>query len=133
MSQPITTRSIDQRHRARWLAWSAVLPALLAVTGCVKTLTPQELEAEREAAFGQSYDSWWYCGSRSGFDYFFRKRPLSSGDYQMLEADSPVTNRFPYTNDRSRWVLQPWSVPYKTDPIKVPIERSPTPATPKDP
>ena len=46
----------------------------------------------------------YYCGSADGFDYFVVRQPLGSEDrYRVSESGSKVTDRFPYTKDRSKW------------------------------
>src|SRR4051794_33984644 len=45
-----------------------------------------------------------YCGSRDGFDYFVVRPPGSREQkYRVLESDSPIRDRFAFTQERSRW------------------------------
>src|SRR2546423_1623505 len=45
-----------------------------------------------------------YCGSKDGFDYFVVLPPMSREHrYRVPSSDSPVTHRFGFTKDRSKW------------------------------
>jgi len=45
-----------------------------------------------------------YCGSKDGFDYFVVLPPFSREQKcRVLETDSPVNDRFAFSQDRTRW------------------------------
>ena len=85
------------------------LSLLLVGSGCTSTLTRDGL-ARRVARYDLT--SWpdftYYCGSKSGYDYFFIKE---SGPgtvprhrfYRVPESEGGVSNRFAYATDRRHW------------------------------
>ncbi|MGZ4973141.1 MAG: hypothetical protein ACXWDN_10305 [Limisphaerales bacterium] len=46
----------------------------------------------------------YYCGSEDGYDYFVVRQPLGTENrYRVSVSESKLTDRFPYTKDRSKW------------------------------
>jgi len=88
---------------------------LMAVGGCDTTLTlnPAELQTERDIGMMLlTLDTWDYCGSKNGYDYLFNNRVAYSNRryFRVALEHNVVTNRFPYTADRLRWVRLPWGI-----------------------
>ncbi len=89
-----------------------VVLAALAAGGCVATLTPEQLTAERNAGWVMTVDTWEYCGSKDGFDYLinYRLGLITTYRYRIAQEHGVISQRFAYTTDESQWVRLPWGV-----------------------
>jgi hypothetical protein len=83
---------------------------LLACSGCIfprptKTATyAQVLNAAKPNFQNTLITVAYYRGSKEGFDYFVVCPPLSREyRYRVLEKDSRLASRFPFTKDRKKW------------------------------
>jgi hypothetical protein len=83
---------------------------LLLAAGCSSnTVTYGKLQQKAfEKKNGRTPDVLYYCGTKDNYDYFYVEYQASSTahegqEYRVNVEDSPVPNRFDYTQDRTRW------------------------------
>ena len=81
----------------------------LFLVACTPTITRKEYDQKCKAAVkfqntltGQVY----YQGSKDGFDYFlFEPFGVVSHHARAKEGDVALKERFPYSGDRSKWIV----------------------------
>ena len=85
------------------------LTLALCLGGCTSTLTRDALQRRATRHSLTLYpDATFYCGSQQGFDCFYLEpeAPTTfrrSHRYRVPERENTVSDRFPFTKDRSRW------------------------------
>jgi hypothetical protein len=88
----------------------ALLSLTLLLLACKSTITlsgPQLLELttivkEPKVAI------WYFTGSSDRYDYFYRYDLQISQAYRVPTGEITLTQRFPLTSDRKKWVVMPW-------------------------
>src|SRR5436309_2230533 len=85
---------------------------VIASWGCSSTVTHETLMRRAKRMDLTSWpDTTYYCGTRNGYDYFYiwHSMPTTSDGrgrtYRVPENESPLTNRFTYTEQRFQWRL----------------------------
>ena len=83
---------------------------LLLATGCAtNTISYGTLQQKAfEKRNGHTPDVLYYCGTKENYDYFYVEYQASSPtregrEYRVNVEESPVPNRFAYTQDRTQW------------------------------
>jgi hypothetical protein len=83
---------------------------LVLVVGCTtNTVTYSKLQQKAFAKKnGHTPDVLYYCGTKDNYDYFYVEYQASSTaregqEYRVNVEESPVPNRFAYTQDRTQW------------------------------
>jgi hypothetical protein len=94
----------------RPLTITLALLLFLLITGCgsPKAITYETLQQKAYAHHGDSFpDITYYCGTKEGYDYFYIEYGTSSINagrlYRVETSNTPLTTRFPYTEDRDKW------------------------------
>jgi hypothetical protein len=93
-------------------AFQAVFIATIAaMLGCAPTAVVPAQRVQ-EGIDRQAMRSWpcfiYYCGSKSGFDYFREEEPniifgTKVTRFRVAESEQAVSNRFLFTTDRRHW------------------------------
>lgn len=104
----------------------AFLLIALVPSGCTSTVSRETLmrKATRNS-LTLSPDTTYYCGSRSGFDYFYIQ-PSGPTTFRLArwlrvpERQNAVSKRFDYTTEQSRWRVVVGLDPTRKDPETAP-------------
>lgn len=83
----------------------AMISVCISSFGCVKELSKSAIEAEVRAHDGETVNNVWYIGSSDGLDYFLHNTTLHSETLAVKEGEMRLTERFPLTREKTRWVL----------------------------
>jgi len=75
----------------------------LLVTGCVKTVNRQELDAAIHSHDHETVSWVSYAGSKDGFHYIRHGHTIGSDIYRIAESDLKIDVPFPLTNDEGKW------------------------------
>lgn len=75
----------------------------LLLTGCVKTVNRQELDAAIHSHDHETVSWVSYVGSKDGFHYIRHGHTIGSDIYRIAESDLKIDNPFPLTKDEGKW------------------------------
>ena len=75
----------------------------LLLTGCVKTVNRQELDAAIHSHEHETVSWVSYAGSKDGFHYIQHGHTIGSDNYRIAESDLKIDNPFPLTKDEGKW------------------------------
>lgn len=82
---------------------TSFLFATLLLTGCVKTVSRQELDAAIHSRDHETVSWVRYAGSKDGYHYIFHGRTIGSDMYRIAESGLKIDAPFPLTKDQGKW------------------------------
>lgn len=92
----------------RRTALFAVLTLSMTAVGCTHTVTMDQLQQKNMEHMTETVDWWYYMGSEDGYHYFRQVHTIGSGTYRVADSELAISDPFPLTGDKSKWVPLPW-------------------------
>ena len=80
-----------------------LLLIVLLITGCIRTVTRQELDQRISAHDAETVNWVDYAGTTDGFHYLYHSYTLGSAAYRIPVSQLRIESVFPLTKDRKKW------------------------------
>jgi hypothetical protein len=76
-------------------------------------MTLNELCKEIREDLMMTVSEWYYCGSKEAYHYFYNiETGFDSGTYRIKSNELRLIQTFPFTQNRSEWILLLWRSPF---------------------
>lgn len=103
-----------------------ILFACLTLSGCIKTVSRQDLDNSINAHAHETVSSVWYAGSQDGYHSLHHGHTLGSDAFRIQESQFQIADPFPLTKDETKWRIlkKNWDIWWSPDMLNKMIKRN---------